>query len=240
MEYIIELNQFEGPLDLLLHLIKESNIDIFDINLEEITKQYLDYLNKLEELNLNIASEYLVMAAELIEMKSRTLLPRKEEVVDGEQEEDPRMELINRLLEYQAYKDVTPALHQLEENRGEYYTKNPSLEISGVDMSQKISDDIDMDLLMKALNNVLLKQQLEKPLKTKIANKEYSVSIRSNEIRKVLKEKKRVKFEELFDILSKDYIVVTFLSILNLAKNGEAIIEQDHNFETVFINARSD
>jgi len=239
MEYIIELDQFEGPLDLLLHLIKEANIDIFDINLEDITKQYLDYLNKMEELNLNIASEYLVMAAELIEMKSRTLLPRKE-IEEDNYEDDPRMELINRLVEYQAYKDVAPTLHNMEEDRGEYFTKNPSLEVSGIDMSQKISDDINMDLLLKALNNVLLKKQLEKPLKTKIANKEYSVSVRSNEIRSILKTKKRVKFEELFDILSKDYIVVTFLSVLNLAKNQEILIEQENNFETVFINARSD
>lgn len=238
MDYVVDINNFEGPLDLLLHLIKEANIDIFDINLEDITKQYLEYLNKMEEMNLNIASEYLVMAAELIEMKSRTLLPRKEETEDQEIEDDPRIELINRLIEYQAYKDVAPTLHNMEENRGLYYTKDPSLEITGIDMSPKISSEIDMDCLTKALNNVLLKKQLEKPLQTKIANREYSVTVRSNEIRNILKEKKRVKFEELFDILTKDYIVVTFLSILNLAKNQEIIIEQDRNFETVFINRK--
>ena len=237
MEYIIEIDKFEGPLDLLLHLIKESNIDIFDINVEEITKQYLDYLNKMEELNLDIASEYLVMAAELIELKSRILLPRKEEIED-EYEEDPRMELINKLVEYQAYKELTPTLHNLEENRSDYYTKNPSLDITGIDMSEKISDSINMDTLLKALNNVLLKQKLDKPLQTKIANRGYSVTIRSNEIRKILNEKKRVQFEELFDILSKDYIVVTFLSILNLAKNQEVLIEQDRNFDSLFINKR--
>src|SRR5574344_783394 len=99
MDYKVELDQFEGPLDLLLHLIKESNIDILDINIEEITKQYLDYINKAEQMNLDIASEYLVMAAELIEMKSRTLLPKRE-VDDDEFEEDPREELIRKLIEY--------------------------------------------------------------------------------------------------------------------------------------------
>lgn len=235
VEYIIELDQFEGPLDLLLHLIKEANIDIFDINLEDITKQYLDYLNKLEEKNLNIASEYLVMAAELIEMKSRTLLPRNEENLE---EEDPRTNLINRLIEYKAYKMMAPTFHDLEDNRGKYYTKNPSLEITGIDLSPQISDDIDMDLLMKALNNLLLRKQLEKPLKTKIANREYSVSVRSREIKEILNKKKSVKFEELFDTFEKDFVVVTFLSILVLAKNQEILLEQNDNFDSLFIKIR--
>lgn len=238
MNYIIELDQFEGPLDLLLHLIKESNIDIFDINLEDITNQYLNYIHKIDEMNLNIASEYLVMAAELIEMKSRNLLPKKEELGEDEYEEDPREELIRRLIEYKNYKEITPALHDMELNRNQYFTKIPSLEVTGIDMSTQLSEDINMDKLMDAFNNFLKRKELSKPLNTKITTKEYSVSKRSYEIREILKHKDKVKFDELFDFYSKDYLVVTFLSILNMAKNKELYIEQTNNFDELFISAR--
>ena len=95
MDYKVTIEQFEGPLDLLLHLIKEDNIDIYDIKIEIITAQYLDYIKKMKDLNLSIASEYLVMASELIEMKSKMLLPKKQEINDEEYEEDPREQLIN-------------------------------------------------------------------------------------------------------------------------------------------------
>ena len=106
MRYEVKINEFEGPLDLLLHLIKQSNIDIYEISLEEITNQYLDYIKQMEKLNLDIASEYLVMASELLEYKSRSLLPKKE-IEDDEYEEDPKEELIKRLVDYKKYKEVT-------------------------------------------------------------------------------------------------------------------------------------
>ena len=106
MKYEIKINEFEGPLDLLLHLIKSSDMNIFDINLAVITNQYLDYIEAMEEMNLNVASEYLVMAAELIEIKSSILLP-KPVIEEDSYEEDPREALIERLLDYKKYKDVT-------------------------------------------------------------------------------------------------------------------------------------
>ena len=102
MEYALNIDSFQGPLDLLLHLIKESKMDIFDLKIEEITNQYLDYINKMEEMNLNIASSYLVMSAELLEIKSKMLLPHHQDD-EEEQEEDPRESLVNRLIEYQRY-----------------------------------------------------------------------------------------------------------------------------------------
>ena len=125
MHYEIKINEFEGPLDLLLHLIKKSNIDIYDISLEEITNQYLDYINSMKELNLDIASEYLVMASELLEYKSKSLLPKKESAVD-EYEEDPKEELIKRLVEYKRYKEITSVFKELESVRSNIYTKSPS------------------------------------------------------------------------------------------------------------------
>ena len=237
MNYIVSLDEFEGPLDLLLHLIKQSNIDIMDINLEDITKQYLDYINKIEEMNLDVASEYLVMAAELIELKSRTLLPKKE-VDEDNYEEDPREELINRLLEYQNYKNLTPELQELESNRSMYYSKYPSLNIMGVDLNPELSDTVDMDMLTTAFNNFLKRKVLEKPLNTKITNKEYSVHDRSREIKNILNKKGKVKFDELFEEYNRNYIVVTFLSILIMAKNGELLIEQENNFDELYISER--
>ena len=110
METNFIINDFEGPLDLLLHLIKTSKMDIYDIKVEEITKQYVDFINKQKEMNLDVASEYLVMASELIEIKSKMLLPKTEE----EEEEDPRKELVNRLIEYQKYKDMISSFKELE------------------------------------------------------------------------------------------------------------------------------
>lgn len=237
MDYIVSLDKFEGPLDLLLHLIKQSNIDIMDINLEDITKQYLDYIEKIEKLNLDVASEYLVMAAELIELKSRTLLP-KPEVAKDEYEEDPRQELINRLLEYEAYKNLTPELQELEANRGMYYSKEHSLNIEGIDLNPEINKDIDIDALTNAFQLFIQKKQLEKPLNTKITTKEYSVHERSSEIKKILEKKEKVEFEELFEEYNRNYIVVTFLSILVMAKNKEILIEQEENFSKLFISKR--
>ena len=236
MEYKVTIDKFEGPLDLLLHLIKQSDIDIWDINIEDITNQYLEYIKKMEELNLNVASEYVVMAAELIEMKSNLLLPKPKNSDDDEFEEDPKEQLINRLLLYKQFKEVTKDLRSLEEERSNYYTKEVS------DMSEYIKDDepkftneVNIDDLINAFNNMLKRQELEKPLNTKIASKEYSVNERSNQIKDLLSKKKKVVFDELFDIRSKDYIVVTFLSILDLAKKQFVSIEQDNNFNNIYL-----
>ena len=115
MEYEVKIDAFEGPLDLLLHLIKESKVDIWDIKIVDITDQYLNYIKSMERLNLNIASEYLVMASELMEMKSKLLLPRTE--VEDVEEEDPREQLIQKLIDYQKYKDMTKNFKELEEER---------------------------------------------------------------------------------------------------------------------------
>ena len=112
MDMEFKINDFEGPLDLLLHLIKESKMDIMNIEIESITKQYVEFLEKQEKMNLEVSSEYLVLASELIEIKSKLLLPNNK--MDEEEEVDPREELINRLLEYQAYKDITKVLQEKE------------------------------------------------------------------------------------------------------------------------------
>lgn len=233
MDYCFTIDKFSGPLDLLLHLIKQSNIDIYDIKIDEITNQYLDYINKMEELNLNIASSYLVMAAELIEMKASMLLP-KPEIEEDEYEEDPKEKLIQRLIEYQNYKDVISKFHDLEMERQQYYTKKAS-DISDYDIETKLNDDIELSHLLKAFEKFLQKKEDNKPLNTKITTKEYSITKRSKEIKDIIKSKKRINFIELFDVKTKSYIIVTFLSILVLAKNNDIKLIQENNFENIML-----
>lgn len=235
MNYTIEINNFEGPLDLLLHLIKKAELDICEISIVEITKQYLDYINLMESMNLNIASEYLTMAAELIEIKSSILLPKKKIDNEDDYEEDPKENLINRLIEYEKYKEITEVLKKYEQDRKELYTKKPTdLEIYNT-VTNEISENFDLNDLMSALNKMLDRKKLDKPLNTKITNREYSITERSNQIKNILKNKRQVEFTDLFDIYSKDYIVITFLSILTMARHQELNITQDKNFGKIMI-----
>lgn len=236
MEYTFKTFEFEGPLDLLLHLIKEANIDIFEIKISEITDQYLAYITKMEQLDLNVDSEYLVMAADLIEMKSKELLPSTED--EAEEEEDPRNELINRLIEYQKYKEVTGKLKELEEERSEFYSKVPSVLDEFKDDNLKINEDLTLEDIIKAFASLKEKQILEKPLNTVITKKEYSVHVRSKEILNKLKTKKQMNFDELFETFTKDYVVVTFLSILDLAKKQSITIKQDRNLGNITLLAK--
>ena len=229
------IGDFEGPLDLLLHLIKKSKMEIFDINICEITNQYIKYIDEMSELNLDVASEYLVMAAELIEMKSRKLLPKMYADEEEIEEENPEEVLKKRLIEYKKYKESTDIFRNLEANRSSYYTKAPeslkqySLEKLENDGSVGVFD------LLDAFQKLLERQQLNKPLNTKIARKELSVKERIVKIRDILSVKKKVNFIELFDDFSKSYVVVTFLSVLEMAKSKEIIIKQDNNFSDIYL-----
>ena len=236
MKYKVLIDNFEGPLDLLLHLIKQSDISIVDINIEEITKQYFDYINAMENLNLNIASEYLVLAAELIEMKSQILLPNPKKEND-EFEEDPRIQLINRLLEYEKYKNKTSVFSKMQEERHMLHTRLPYDMTNYIDEELNL-EDLTLTNLMQALSNFLERKELEQPLNTKITSKEYSVHKRSEEIRKIINQKRKITFHDLFTSFQKDYIIVTFLAILELAKKQEIKLEQSNNFKEIYLLAK--
>lgn len=233
MDYKINIPQFEGPLDLLLHLIKQSNINIEEISIDEITKQYLEYINIFENLNLNIASEYLVMAAELLEIKSSMLLP-KQENTDDDYEEDPKENLIKRLIEYEQYKNITKNFKTLEEYRKEIYTKEPNFLLEYKE-TENLTTHGDINDLINAFSKLIKQKELNKPLNTKITNKEYSINKKCNEIKKLLKEKRKLVFDELFEDFSKNCIVITFLAILSMARKQEIQINQENNFENITI-----
>jgi segregation and condensation protein A len=232
--YKFVINDFEGPMDLLLHLVHQNNIEIYDINLVSLVNQYLDFINEMEKLELNIASEYIVMAAELIELKSRALLPKPatEEVL----EDDPREELIDRLLEYKKYKEVTSDFKELEKTRKEYYSKEPS---SLKDYIKKNEETADISLLLAAFNDFMNRKASEH-IVTKTTTKEYSIEERRREIKDILFKKKKVEFIELFTIKSRDYIIVTFLSLLEMAKSNEISLIQNSNFDKLYIIGGTD
>ena len=237
VHYKVTIDEFEGPLDLLLHLIKENDIDIYDIKIEEVTKQYLDYIKAMKELNLSIASEYLVMASELIEIKSKMLLPKKEVKEEDDYEEDPKELLIQRLLNYKKYKEVTNEFKELEETRKQVFTKEPS-NLSYYAINEENNDDVSLTDLMDAINNLLKRKELEKPIETKITKKELSVTERVNKIRSILKCKKEVNFDELFDVQTKEEVIVSFLSILEMVKKNEITLTQDKNFNAIKVTLK--
>ena len=233
MNVEFKINEFEGPLDLLLHLIKESKMDIMNIEIEEITKQYMSYLESQEKMNLEIASEYLVLASELIEIKSKLLLPNIKNDNNEEEDVDPREELVNRLLEYQAYKEITKVLQEKEELRREIYTKSPENIKNYVSEVTEITSDVTLDDLVEAFKRYLERKRDNKPLNTKITVKEITVSSRRYEIKKLLRVKGRVSFEELFPVVSREYVVATFLAILEMAKSKELVITQNDTFDDI-------
>ena len=233
MDMEFKINDFEGPLDLLLHLIKESKMDIMNIEIERITNQYMEFLNSQEKMNLEVSSEYLVLASELLEIKSRMLLPSNKNVSEEVEEDDPRSELVNRLLEYQAYKDITKVLHEKEALRKDIYTKSPENIKNYIDEEESIASDITLDDLISAFQKFYQRKIDNKPLKTKITVNEISVSSRRHDIKRLLKERKKMSFFELFPVLSKEYVVATFLAVLEMTKEKEITITQDKAFSDI-------
>lgn len=237
MEYKVTIENFDGPLDLLLHLIKEQNIDIYDIKIEEITKQYLDYIQVMKDLNLSIASEYLVMASELIEIKSKMLLPRRKQEESDDYEENPREVLIERLLNYKRYKEVTQEFKNLEMTRKLIITKEP-INLSYYAKQEEKNDDLSLSDLIEAFNLIIERKKLDKPISTKITKKELSLTDKIISIRKILFAKKKINFEELFDAPTKEEIIVSFLSVLEMIKKDEIVVKQDNNFKTIMISLK--
>ncbi|WP_411254362.1 segregation/condensation protein A [Neobacillus niacini] len=245
IHYNVKIDAFEGPLDLLLHLINRLEIDIYDIPVAQITEQYLIYIKTMTELKLDIASEFLVMAATLLAIKSKLLLPKHEETLDDfdssiAYEEDPRDELVERLIEYRKYKEAALDLKSLEEERGLMYTKPPSdlSELAKEKQPEKVEMNITLYDMLAAFQKLLRRKKLQRPMATKIARQEISIETRMTEIMSELKHLKgRTNFNDLFPFPAKEHIVVTFLAVLELIKRKEIDVEQNENFGDIFVHA---
>lgn len=241
MSYEVVLEKFQGPLDLLLHLIKEKEMDLESLEVSVITDQYLAYINTMESSQLEIMSEYLVMAASLIEMKSKLLLPNTKVSIDDEYEEDPREQLIRRLIEYKKYKDVLDDIKQCYEYRKTIHTKVPAnMDDYVVDTTELIPDNLEVYDLIRAMQKMYQRKALSIPLETKVARVEISIEERSDQIRNYFHTHKgqRIHFEDLFDEPTKTFFVVTFLAILDLVNKSVLLIEQEGNFEDIYLKER--
>lgn len=242
MSYEVKLEAFSGPLDLLLHLINRLEIDIYDIPMAELTKQYMDHIHAMQVLDLNDASEYLVMAATLLAIKSRTLLP----IHEGEMEEtefqvdgpDPREELVQRLIEYKKYKEAAQELQELESDRAQVFTRPPSDLSAYAPVEQLALFDVSVNVydMLGAFQKMMRRKQLKKPLSTRIARQEISIKNQMVSVVNILRAAGgRSTFSTLFPYEDKPTLIVTFLSLLELMKRQIVFVEQQQNFEDLTV-----
>ncbi|PKR78894.1 segregation/condensation protein A [Halalkalibacillus sediminis] len=235
--YNVKLDSFEGPLDLLLHLVNQYEIDIYDIPLKKITDQYMSYIHAMQDLHLDIASEYLVMAATLLAIKSQMLLPKQELEVEDEYEEDPRDELIERLIEYKKYKEASTLLHQLEAEGHQVHMRPPA-DLSSIEPTVQVekSDECSVVDLTNAFQKVLRRRKLMEPIETTIQRQEISIDDRMDEIvRKLELADQAIEFEHLMEAAERFQIVASFLAVLELMKSMRITCKQDKNFENIYI-----
>ena len=229
------INDFEGPLDLLLHLVKTAKMDIYTIDTKYIIDEYLKFINSIDKFDLDNASEYLVMASELIHLKSRLLLNiDNDEDNSDEYSINSEEDLKNKLLEYEKYQNITGVFKELEEKRGEFFTKVPE-NLSEYAKHEDKLEEMDPDLLKYALMELQKRVSYQKPVNTKITKREISVEDRKVYIRNILDTRGKVNFLDLFEDFQKDMIVATFLSILDMCKNKEVTLKQKNNFDNILI-----
>ncbi len=232
MDYKVKLDIFEGPLDLLLHLIKEQKLDLYDIPISTITKQYLEYIDLMKELNLNIAGDYLVMASELARIKSKMLLPQQEAEDENESGEDPREDLVRQLLEYKKYKEAASELRVMELNQKQIFTRNAPEKIEEGD--DNIRYDVTVYDLMIAFNNILKELSFREDYEVTI--NEISITDKINYIMERLSEAVSMTFDELLrSMKSRMEIIATFLGILELMRLNLIKIQQIKQFGPIRI-----
>lgn len=231
--YKIKIPEFEGPLDLLLHLIRENKVDIYDIPISLITGQYLQYIELMKELDLEIAGEFLVMAATLIQIKSRMLLPPDEEAAPEEME-DPRLELVQRLLEYQAYKDAAGILKEKEDETQKIFFRAPgNMDEEEVPEPELSLFDVNLFDLLAAFKKLL--EDAPPEMRT-ITRETLTVKDKMLHIAEIMENLESIRFEELFsESFTRVQLIVTFLALLELLRLGLARVYQEKEFGNIWI-----
>lgn len=240
MKYNVQLKVYEGPMDLLYDLVTKHKIDIKDIAISEITKQYLDYLDAMEAMDMEITSDFITMASKLVEIKSRYLLYLQRE--DSE-EEDPRIELVERLKEYKKYKQVSKELKEkADEEHERFFRKKEEVIIEDELSLEDVSIAKMMELLPKLLKNIDKKEEETKNdvLERLVNRKIISVEEKIVSLRRALSIKDRISFLENVDQSDRGDIIASFLCVLELIKEKEIIVTQDDFFEDIVIVKRTD
>jgi segregation and condensation protein A len=238
MEYSVNINVFQGPFDLLYHLIEKKEIDIYDIPIAEITDQYIEYLEQMIQFNMNVASEFILMASTLIEIKSQMLLPQKEK------SEDPRQELVNKLLEYKLFKDVSETLKKYEDESSYFFSK-PKEELaltSDVKVEQLSLNEINIYELYNVFLSLIKNQNIKiVPEDTfKVYRENYSVKDCVDELLNKLKLSGRVSLFSTFrekQQITKEYVITTFLAVLEISNKQGMKIYQDDTYSDIIIIA---
>ena len=244
----VKINVFEGPLDLLLHLIEKNKIDIYDIPIVEITDQYMEYLHSMEQEDLGTMSEFMVMAATLLDIKCKMLLPK--EVNEEGEEEDPREELVQKLLEYKMYKYMSYELKDYMDNAAGVFYKNPSIPDEVLKYREPVDPaELLAGLTLEKLNNIyqsILKKQESKidPIRSKfgtIEKEEVSLSDKMLAMKSYAAEHRKFNFRQLLTSQSsRVQVIVTFLSILELMKMGYIHVQQDELFDDIQVDVTQD
>ena len=241
----VKLEVFEGPLDLLLHLIDKNKIDIYDIPIVEITNQYMEYIQELQKRDLNIMSEFLLMAATLLDIKCRMLLPV--EVNEEGEEEDPRAELVEQLLQYKMYKYMSYELKDRQIDGEKLWFKEASIPAEVMEYQEPVDLDILLEgVTLSRLNQIfqdVMKKQYEKldPVRSKfgkIEKEEVTVDDKMDYLNEYILTHKKFKFRDLLqNQKSKLHVIVTFLAILEMMKMGTIRVEQENTFDDIFITS---
>lgn len=245
MEIAYKLNVFEGPLDLLLHLIEKNKVDIYDIPIVTITEQYLAYVSEMQEQDMDVMSEFLVMAGTLLQIKSKMLLPREE--TEEEEEEDPRAELVRRLLEYKMYKYAALELKDMELDASHNLYKKPTIPKEVEEYREEVDPAELVDgLTLSKLNDIfrsIMRKQVDKidPIRSKfgtIEKEEINIEDRMVQIREEVRGLKGINFRTLLETQpTRMNIIITFMSILELMKVGAITIRQEETFGEIVIDS---
>lgn len=234
-DYKVSLEVFEGPLDLLLYLIRKDEVDIYDIPIETITRQYMEYLSVMRIMNLDIAGEFIVMAATLMLIKSRMLLPIEERAEEDEEEEDPRWDLVRQLVEYKKFKDSAYHLHALEVEREGVFIRGDD----GINMppaTDVMLSDVGLFDLMTAFNEAL--QRVEKENLREIFAEHFTVADKIDELTELLKDRETLSLSALFaEMRSRNEIVCAFLAVLELIRTSLVRTSQEEVFGEIWIEA---
>lgn len=234
----VQLEIFEGPLDLLLYLVKKEEVDIYEVNLTKIATQFIEYVELMKELDLDIAGEFLVMAATLMYIKSRELLPRDKQVeVEEEDEEDPRWDLIRQLVEYKKFKDAAARLQERELLQEQTYARIPGKPEISLD-APLLKPEVSVFDLINAVSSILKRYSALQASTREVYEDEFSVSEKIEFVAGLIKTRSRVKFSELFaDAASRSEVICTFLALLELIRLKQLRIEQPEAFAEIEISS---
>ncbi|MBU9724016.1 MULTISPECIES: segregation/condensation protein A [Bacillaceae] len=244
MQYSVKLQTFEGPLDLLLHLIQKNDLDLYDIPVKEITEQYMIYIHTMQVLQLDIASEYLVMASTLLHMKSQMLLPAQEDLEEEDfeyEEEDPREELMQRLIEYKRFKEAAGELKERERERSDLFSK-PMTDLTNIIKDDSMGDEEKTSMnvsiydMLQAFQKLTKRKEYKEPVYSRIQREDIPIDEKMSQILQDLhRNQGKRKFSELFDREDKNHIVVAFLALLELMKANAVFCYQDSNFDEIMV-----